>query len=185
MTKEKKIVSCEHDTPVGRLEIGICDGALRYCNWIDFPAKWGKESFAKAPAGNYPTAAEISRETVRRDVDDQELIREACNQIDEYFAGNRTAFRLPLGGTGTELQRRVWSEIRKIPFGKTATYKEIAERIGRPDATRAVANAVGANPLPIFVACHRVVRSDGGLGGYTGPGVEVKKRILDLEKNHN
>ena len=84
---------------------------------------------------------------------------------------------------GTEFQIRVWNELKKIPKGETRTYKEIAELIGKPTAARAVANACGKNPYPITIPCHRVIRSDGGLGGYSGEGgVEKKKLLLKNEK---
>ena len=85
---------------------------------------------------------------------------------------------------GTKFQVRVWNELKKIPKGETRTYKEIAVLIGKPQAARAVANACGKNPYPITIPCHRVVRSDGGLGGYSGEGgVEKKKFLLENEKN--
>ena len=85
---------------------------------------------------------------------------------------------------GTEFQIRVWNELKKIPKGETRTYKEIAELIGKPTAARAVANACGKNPYPITIPCHRVIRSDGGLGGYSGEGGVKKKRLL-LENEQN
>ena len=85
---------------------------------------------------------------------------------------------------GTKFQIRVWNELKKIPKGETRTYKEIAELIGKPTAARAVANACGKNPYPITIPCHRVIRSDGGLGGYSGEGgVEKKRLLLKDEKN--
>ena len=85
---------------------------------------------------------------------------------------------------GTEFQIRVWNELKKIPKGETRTYKEIAELIGKPTAARAVANACGKNPYPITIPCHRVIRSDGGLGGYSGEGgIEKKRLLLENEKN--
>mgnify|MGYP003394598916 CR=1 FL=1 len=84
---------------------------------------------------------------------------------------------------GTVFQQKVWKELLKIPKGKTATYKELAERIGKPRAIRAVANAVGANKLLVTIPCHRIIRSDGGLGGYSGPGgVKRKRELLKKEK---
>ena len=84
---------------------------------------------------------------------------------------------------GTEFQIRVWNELKKIPKGETRTYKDIAELIGKPTAARAVANACGKNPYPITIPCHRVIRSDGGLGGYSGEGgVDKKKLLLKNEK---
>ena len=85
---------------------------------------------------------------------------------------------------GTEFQIRVWNELKKIPKGETRTYKEIAKLIGKPTAARAVANACGKNPHPITIPCHRVIRSDGGLGGYSGEGGVEKKRLL-LKKEEN
>ena len=83
---------------------------------------------------------------------------------------------------GTAFQQKVWNEIDKIPRGKIVTYSQIAENIGHPKAARAVANACGANPNPIVVPCHRVIRSDGGLGGYSGPGgIRQKKELLENE----
>lgn len=84
---------------------------------------------------------------------------------------------------GTPFQQKVWRELLRIPKGKTITYKELAKRVGKPRAVRAVANAVGANPLPETIPCHRVVRSDGGLGGYSGPGgIKQKLALLQQEK---
>ena len=84
----------------------------------------------------------------------------------------------------TDFQKRVWEEIDKIPYGKTTTYKEIAKKIGKPNASRAVANACGKNPTPIKRPCHRVICANGSLGGYSAPGgANEKKRLLDLEKN--
>jgi methylated-DNA-[protein]-cysteine S-methyltransferase len=83
---------------------------------------------------------------------------------------------------GTPFQKKVWTEILNIPRGKTITYKELAKRIGKPRAVRAVANAVGANPLLVVIPCHRVVRSDGALGGYSGPGGVKAKRALLIKE---
>ena len=85
---------------------------------------------------------------------------------------------------GTNFQKMVWTELKKIPFGETRTYKEIAVAIGKPKAARAVANACGKNPYPIFIPCHRVVRSDGTIGGFTGDGGIEKKRQLLRQENH-
>ena len=85
---------------------------------------------------------------------------------------------------GTEFQNLVWKEISKIPYGQTMSYKEIAERIGHPNSSRAVANACGKNPYPIIIPCHRVICSNGELGGYSGPGgISEKRRLLKNENN--
>jgi methylated-DNA-[protein]-cysteine S-methyltransferase len=85
---------------------------------------------------------------------------------------------------GTNFQKMVWTELKKIPFGETRTYKEIAVAIGKPKAARAVANACGKNPYPIIIPCHRVVRSDGTIGGFTGDGGIEEKRQLLRQENH-
>ena len=97
---------------------------------------------------------------------------------------NREAKRMKkMNLEGMEFQIKVWNELKKIPIGETKTYKEIAKLIGSPKAARAVANACGKNPYPITIPCHRVVRSDGGLGGYSGKGgVETKRQLLENER---
>src|SRR5215211_1552021 len=102
-------------------------------------------------------------------------------QLEAYFAGERRAFDLPLDLAGTPFQRRVWAELRQIPYGATVSYSELAERVGRPDVVRAVAAAVGRTPVPIVVPCHRVVGADGSLTGYGG-GLQRKRALLDLER---
>jgi methylated-DNA-[protein]-cysteine S-methyltransferase len=104
----------------------------------------------------------------------------AGEQLAEYFAGERTQFDLPLAAAGTPFQRRVWAELRAIPYGQTASYGELARRIGSPTASRAVGMANGRNPISIFVPCHRVIGAGGTLTGYAG-GVERKRYLLDLE----
>lgn len=100
--------------------------------------------------------------------------------LDEYFAGRRTTFDLPLEPRGTDFQRSVWRALVDIPFGETTTYGMLARRIGKPDAVRAVGAANGANPLPIVVPCHRVIGSNGSLTGFGG-GLLVKRWLLDHE----
>ena len=103
-------------------------------------------------------------------------------QLAEYFAGDRKEFDLPLANDGTEFQQKVWGELRRIPYGETASYSEIAARLGyEPVVSRAVGAANGANPIPVVVPCHRVIGSNGTLTGYAG-GVERKQILLDLER---
>lgn len=109
------------------------------------------------------------------------LLKEAVRQLESYFAGELKEFSLPLEPSGTVFMKQVWSALCEIPFGKTATYGEIAERIGRPKAARAVGLANNRNPIPIFIPCHRVIGADGSLTGYRG-GLEMKKKLLELEK---
>lgn len=108
------------------------------------------------------------------------LLAEAMRQLAEYFAGERREFELPLAPEGTPFMRRVWEELVKVPYGATATYGEIAERIGNPGASRAVGLANNRNPIAIIIPCHRIIGSSGKLVGYAG-GVELKERLLALE----
>jgi methylated-DNA-[protein]-cysteine S-methyltransferase len=101
-------------------------------------------------------------------------------QLDEYFAGKRERFDLPLAPRGTQYQQRIWREIAAIPFGKTLSYAELAKRAGNGDAARAAGAATGRNPVSIVIPCHRVVGSKGALTGYAG-GLDRKTRLLGLE----
>lgn len=108
------------------------------------------------------------------------VIEKAAAQLNEFFAGRRRVFDVPLLLIGTDFQKTVWGELMNVPFGKTLSYGEMARRIGRPKAVRAVANANGANPVCIFVPCHRIIGSDHSLTGYAG-GIDAKRRLLELE----
>lgn len=111
---------------------------------------------------------------------DPAVFAAAIRQLDEYFAGERRRFTLPVRLDGTEFERAVWAELTKVPYGETTTYGAIARAIGRADSARDVGTAVGRTPVPIVVPCHRVVGSDGSLTGYGG-GLERKRSLLDLE----
>ncbi len=112
---------------------------------------------------------------------DHPLLDRLEAQLDQYFAGSRRAFDLPLDAGGTPFQREVWAALRLIPYGETISYAELARRVGRPEARRAVGAATGRNPLSIVIPCHRVVGSDGALTGYGG-GLWRKKLLLELER---
>ena len=121
------------------------------------------------------------------DIDENpsELLEKAKTQFDEYFNGKRKVFDLPLNFDGcTKFMQSVYRELLKIPYGETATYKNIAERIGCPKGFRAVGLANNKNPLPIIVPCHRVIGSDGKPVGFAG-GIDMKIKLLELEKNKN
>lgn len=112
----------------------------------------------------------------------QSLVDQAAKQLVEYFEGKREKFDLKFDLDGTVFQKSVWQQIQKIPFGKTVSYGEIARAIRKPQAARAVGGAVGANPVAIFIACHRVMGSAGKLTGYSGGnGLPTKRKLLDLE----
>jgi len=103
-------------------------------------------------------------------------------QLEAYFRGERTTFEVALDARGTRFQRRVWDAVREIPYGETISYKELAERVQSPGAFRAVGRAVGANPVPVIVPCHRVIGSNGAPVGFGG-GLERKARLLELERS--
>lgn len=103
-------------------------------------------------------------------------------QLKEYFAGHRTEFTLPLNMSGSDFQKRVWSELQNIPYGQTRTYGQIAKAVGSPKASRAVGGANHNNPIPIIVPCHRVVGAGGKLTGYAG-GLEIKSWLLCHEQS--
>ncbi len=108
------------------------------------------------------------------------LLREGREQLLAYLRGELKAFDLPLDPRGTPFQRAVWEGLRRIPYGTTCTYGELAARIGTPKAVRAVGQANHRNPLPIFIPCHRVIGKNGALTGYAG-GLELKRSLLELE----
>ena len=108
------------------------------------------------------------------------VLRETERQLNEYFAGKRTAFSLKLDFAGTAFQKKVWKALLAIPFGETRSYTQIAKRVGRPDAVRAVGAAIGRNPLCLIAPCHRVIGASGKLTGFAG-GLEAKARLLALE----
>ena len=114
------------------------------------------------------------------EISTSEIIEESIEQLNEYFAGQRKEFSVPLLFVGTDFQKTVWNELLKIPFGRTISYGEMARHIGMPQAVRAVANANGANSISIFAPCHRVIGSDHSLTGYGG-GLSAKRFLLELE----
>lgn len=150
---------CEISTPVGRLRIVGHDGGLR---GISF-----REGRRPVEPGE---GWRLSREP----------FRDVIEQLDEYFAGRRRRFELALAPEGTAFQLEVWSALTSIPFGATVSYGELARRLGRPAASRAVGAANGRNPIPIVIPCHRVVGQDGSLTGFGG-GLSIKRRLLEFE----
>jgi methylated-DNA-[protein]-cysteine S-methyltransferase len=154
-------VSCVMRSPVGPLTLIASDAGLSAVLWQnDRP----------------------SRVRVRAECEDtgHPVLTEAVRQLEEYFAGRRTQFTLPLDPIGTAFQRRVWEALNTIPFGETRSYREIAEQIGHPSAVRAVGAANGRNPNSIVTPCHRVIGSNGALTGFAG-GLDTKAYLLTLE----
>lgn len=123
----------------------------------------------------------ISTQKPSGDEKETTLTKKAFLQLEEYFAGKRKTFDLPLKLDGTEFQKRVWQELIKIPYGKTISYKELAKAVGNEKACRAVGMANNKNKIMIIIPCHRVVGSNGDLTGYAG-GLDIKKQLIDLEK---
>jgi methylated-DNA-[protein]-cysteine S-methyltransferase len=148
------------DSPVGRLLLAADDTGLRL---ISFPN--GSRAEEPKPGWRH----------------DPSRFGAVIAQLRDYFAGKRTDFDLPLSPRGTLFQLAVWKALREIPYGETISYGELARRIGRPSASRAVGAANGANPLPIVVPCHRVIGSTGKLTGFGG-GIETKAALLALEQ---
>jgi methylated-DNA-[protein]-cysteine S-methyltransferase len=108
---------------------------------------------------------------------------EVQEQLEAYFDGELTEFDVPLAPRGSEFQLSVWNALREIPYGETASYGEIARRVGRPDAVRAVGSTNGRNPIAVIIPCHRVIGADGSLVGFGG-GLDRKRLLLDLEAEH-
>lgn len=149
-----------YESPCGRLVLGSHGDSLCMCDWI--------------LSGIRNWESGIGSEESR-------VIVKAKRELDEYFAGERREFDIPLNPGGTDFQKAVWRELQRIPYGQTVSYLEIARRIGRPRSVRAVANAIGRNKLSVFVPCHRVIGSNGSLTGYRG-GLAAKTHLLRHER---
>lgn len=158
----------EIDTPIGRMTLGATDRALVLADFTERPMMPAQLATVRRRIG--PTAPAPSR-----------ILDDAERQLREYLAGHRRSFELPTDAPGGDFQVRVWSELRRIPYGETIPYRELAARIGAPGASRAVGRANGSNRLAVIVPCHRVVAAGGGLGGYGG-GLAAKRYLLDLER---
>jgi len=141
-------------SPIGRLKLSFEDGELVFISYVDD----GKE-----------------------DREANVISRMVTAQLDAYFGQKFREFDVRIKPKGTEFQMEVWKALMGIGYGETISYQELAERVGRPEAVRAVAQACGANPVPIMIPCHRVIASDGSLGGYSG-GEWRKKWLLEHEK---
>ena len=133
----------------------------------------------------YENGAVTALKTVKADVQSDgaldALAETVFRQLDEYFAGMRTAFDFPCAPQGTPFQQKVWAALCEIPYGETRSYKQIAEAVGKPKACRAVGMANNRNPIFIVIPCHRVIGANGALTGYGG-GLEMKHALLELEK---
>lgn len=126
----------------------------------------------------------FNKESVPQDIYiyESDLLKEAALQLKRYISGEIKSFSLPLRPIGTPFMKEVWNLLCEIPYGETLTYKDMAEKLGKPNASRAIGLACARNPIPIFIPCHRVLGISGKLTGYIG-GIEVKKNLLAIEKN--
>ncbi len=146
-------------SPVGDLYLVASDEGLKGILWND----------PKLPAVRKSDTSSAAK-----------FLHQAQNELREYFAGTRKNFDVALAPEGTPFQKKVWSQLQKIPYGKTISYAELAKKIKNEKAVRAVGTANGRNPLCILIPCHRVIASDGSLGGYSG-GLHIKETLLKLE----
>jgi methylated-DNA-[protein]-cysteine S-methyltransferase len=152
------------DSPVGKLKLVASDLGLTAVLWEnDNPRRVPLSDLAKND--NHPVLVEAER------------------QLAEYFAGKRSSFSIPLDMRGTPFQKDVWRALLAIPFGETLSYGQIANKLGKPTASRAVGAANGRNPISIIVPCHRVIGSTGKLTGFAG-GLQAKSHLLDLEMSN-
>jgi len=146
--------------------------------WARISTRWGV--FYAASDGEHVTELRFPGPAPGALQQPSAPVERLARQLEDYFGGKRTPFDVPLLAHGTELQRAVWAELTKVPYGTTITYGDLAAKLGRPRAARAVGQAVGANPIPIVIPCHRVLPAAGGVGGF-GPGPDWKRRLLSLE----
>lgn len=151
-------MSYVYSSPIGDLELHVGIQGVQAVNYLD---KRTHSILAAPPKG---------------------VLKQLIRQLDEYFGGLRTEFDIPLeNDQGTEFQSQVWAQLSRIPYGQVISYAQLAQKIGRSKAVRAVGSANGRNPLPIIVPCHRVIASNQGLGGYSG-GLAKKAWLLDHEQ---
>lgn len=157
-----------YDSPCGKIILGALGGKLCLCDWLDSRLRGRNDRRVMRTFG--------------ANIEDgvSEVVNQAMAELNEYFAGRRKLFDIPIQMAGTEFQTGVWHALCEIPYGETATYLEIAEKIGNRKGVRAVAQAIGVNPIAVIVPCHRVIGTDGSLVGFAG-GLEAKKILLQLE----
>lgn len=168
MRRRNDIKVWRYDSPCGILALGAYEDRLCLCDWL--------------LEGHSDRIHDRLRRMLHAELEEgmSPVLEMAAGQLDEYFVGTRREFDMPLLFVGTDFQKRVWNELLKIPFGETVSYGDLAAKIGKPRAVRAVANANGTNAMSIFAPCHRVIGSDRSLTGYGG-GLEAKKYLLSLE----
>lgn len=163
------IVTGIYDSPCGQLTLGAIGDNLCMCDWN---VGTRRQTIDARLCKEFGTAIKAG---------DNEVLREAKRQLDEYFSCRRQSFDMPLLFAGGDFRHDVWLKLQSIPYGETISYQDFANLLGRLSATRAVASAIGANPLSIFIPCHRVIGKNGSLTGYAG-GLSAKRYLIELEK---
>lgn len=164
MNNRKQVNLQYYDSPCGRLVLASIGDELCLCDWN---AERNMRRLARYANASFKTES-------------SSVLEETKRQLDEYFAGKRKSFDIRLRLVGTDFQHEVWNALLTIPYGTTMSYKDIAQSIGKPQAVRAVAGAIGANGISILIPCHRVIGSNNSLAGYAG-GLEAKKVLLGIE----
>lgn len=160
-----------YKTPAGSLIIGSIGSALCLCDW-EVEARRGRIDRRLQKAFDAEFVLQSS-----------EITEKAVSELEEYFAGLRRKFEIPVETVGTDFQKSVWNKLLAVQYGDTISYAELACRLGCPKSVRAVANANGANAVSIFIPCHRIIGSDNSLVGYGG-GLDAKRILLELEKRN-
>ncbi|MGK2351565.1 methylated-DNA--[protein]-cysteine S-methyltransferase [Cutibacterium sp. V947] len=169
---------------------GLCHALMSNTSWRHLDTHIGTLALTASPLGlaqvTFTTSPALS--SIQGTTEDhqvcEKILDDAAHQISEYLSGSRTGFNLPLDlSTTTAFHRTVLNELQTIPYGQTVSYRDLATLIGHPQASRAVGSACAKNPLPVVIPCHRVLRSDGELGGYLG-GPVIKRFLLDMEAHH-
>jgi len=159
-----KLYYCKVGTPIGDIKIA---GTKRGICFVDLVQK-SDDDFKLAMEKRFGVSP----------IKDEIELMDAVNEFMAYFAGELKVFSVPLDiSVGTEFQKTVWTQLREISFGQVRSYKWLAERIGKPKASRAVGNANGKNPIPIIIPCHRIIETNGGLGGFSS-GIATKRKLL-------
>lgn len=201
--KDSRILTVRYQAPCGEMLLGSLGNRLCLCDWTHelHPGRVANRlrKILKAEsedcgqisgyASGQPDTGSIRegqsgnfRILAKDQVTLPEILLRTVRELDEYFRGERRDFDIPLLLAGSEFQKRVWQQLRHIPYGQTVSYGELAAAIGAPKSVRAVANANGANAISIILPCHRVIGSDGSLTGYGG-GIDTKRYLLELESN--
>ncbi len=166
---KKQTVNIQYyDSPCGKLILAAVGNELCLCDWQGKAcAERNKRRLVRLLGAEFSIVSSY-------------ILEQTKAELDEYFAGKRKTFDIPLHPVGTDFQKRVWQVLHNIPYGETRSYKEIAQSVDNPKGIRAVAQAIGANGISILIPCHRVIGSNHALTGFAG-GIEAKRRLLTIE----